>query len=121
MHSTLRASVLVLCSLIVTSCALFRSHEAATAAYVGDSAITARVKTALIKDPKIQANEIEVVTTQSRVTLNGVVDNAEMARRAIEIARATPGVRTIDDKLQVASTPAPSVKPSSSGRATDGS
>jgi len=119
MHSTLRATVLVLSSLSVTSCALFRSHEAATAAYVGDSAITARVTTALIKDPKIQANEIEVETTQSRVTLNGVVDNAEMARRAIEIARATPGVRTIDDKLRVAAAPASSVRPSASGRTSD--
>jgi hyperosmotically inducible periplasmic protein len=94
------AALFLLCA---TGCSLFRAHEAATSAYVGDNAITARVQTALIKDPHIQANEIEVQTNQARVTLNGVVDSTAMLQRALDIARATPGVRTIDDKLTVAS------------------
>jgi hypothetical protein len=97
-------SVVVLL-LTVPACALFRAQEAATTGYVGDSTITARVKTALIKDPRIQASEIDVQTYQGRVTLNGVVDSAAMAERALEVARATPGVRTIDDKLTLASAP----------------
>jgi hyperosmotically inducible periplasmic protein len=109
MHSTLRAGLVVLASFVVTACGLLQSHETETSAYVGDTAITARLKTALIKDPHIQASEIEVQTNQGRVTLNGVVDNDEMARRVLDIARATPGVRTIDDKLIVsgASSPKP--------------
>jgi hypothetical protein len=119
MRSILRAALAVLVSVLITSCAMFRSHEAATSAYVGDSAITARVTTALIKDPRIKANEIEVQTSEGRVTLNGLVDSAEMARRALEIARTTPGVRTIDDKLQVARTEASSVRQAERGKATD--
>jgi hyperosmotically inducible periplasmic protein len=103
MNSTLRATVLAAVFLPgVTGCSLFRAHEAATTAYVGDTAITTRVKTALIKDPRIRASEIDVQTYQGRVTLNGVVDTADMAQRALDIARATAGVRTIDDKLTVA-------------------
>jgi hyperosmotically inducible periplasmic protein len=85
-----------------TGCSLFRAHEAATTAYVGDVAITTRVKTALIKDPGIRASEIDVHTEQGRCTLNGIVDTPQMAERALDIARAAPGVRAIDDKLTVA-------------------
>ncbi len=94
------------------ACGLFRERDAATSAYVGDSAITARVKTALIKDPRIKASEIEVQTSEGRVTLNGVVDSDDMAQRALDIARATPGVRTIDDRLKVATaqSPAPTLE-----------
>ncbi|HUN75863.1 MAG TPA: BON domain-containing protein [Steroidobacteraceae bacterium] len=104
MSSTFRAAVLALTlSLGATGCSLFRAHEAATTAYVGDTAITTRVQTALIHDPHIRASEIDVQTAQGRVTLDGEVDDAAMAQRALEITRATPGVRTIDDKLTVAS------------------
>jgi hyperosmotically inducible periplasmic protein len=103
MHSMTRAAILVMVSLTVTACGLLRSNEAATSAYVGDTAITARLKTALVKDPRIEASDIVVLTNQGRVTLNGVVDNSDVVRRVLDIARTTPGVRTIDDKLKVSS------------------
>ncbi len=101
MHSMRRAALVLLASLAMTGCALLRSQDATTSAYVGDSAITVRVQTALIKDPRVEAREIEVQTHQGRVTLNGIVNSAAMEQRAVSIARATPGVRTIDDKLKV--------------------
>ena len=120
-YSKSRIALAALGSLLLASCALFRSEDASTTAYVGDSAITARVQMALIKDPLIKANEIEVLTSQGRVTLNGVVDNAAMARRALEVARATPGVRTIDDKMHVASDgEVSSTRSASSARSPDG-
>ncbi len=97
-------AVLVLL-LTLPACALFRSQEAATTGYIGDSTITARVRTALIKDPHIKASEIQVLTNQGKVTLNGVVDDAAMAQRVLDVARATPGVRSIDDQLKLANTP----------------
>lgn len=87
--------------LSATGCSLFRAHEAATTAYVGDMAITTRVKTALIKDPSIRASEIDVHTERGRCTLDGEVDTSQMAERALDIARAAPGVRTINDQLTV--------------------
>jgi hypothetical protein len=98
-------SAIIVLLLTVPACALFRSQEAATTGYVGDTTITARVKTALIKDPRIKASEIQVQTYQGKVTLNGVVDTAAMAERVLDVARATPGVRTINDKLKVANAP----------------
>jgi osmotically-inducible protein OsmY len=105
MSSTFRAAALAaIVALSATGCSLFRAHEPATTGYIGDTAITTRIKTALIKDPQIRASEIDVQTEQGRVTLNGMVDSPAMAERALDIARATPGVRTIDDKLTVVST-----------------
>ncbi|HTX25233.1 MAG TPA: BON domain-containing protein [Steroidobacteraceae bacterium] len=102
MRAIYASALVIILSSGVTGCALFHAREAATSGYVGDSAITAGVRTALIKDPRIKASEIEVQTSHGSVTLNGLVDSAAMKRRALEIARATPGVRTIDDRLQVA-------------------
>ena len=115
------AVVAALLALGATGCSLFGAHQAATSAYVVDTAITARIQTALIKDPHIKANEIDVQTSQGRVLLNGVVDSTAMAQRALEIARATPGVRTVYDKMTVPNeTAIAGIKPLASVRQPDG-
>jgi osmotically-inducible protein OsmY len=96
------AAIATVALLGVSGCGIFRGHEAPSA-YVDDSALTARVKTELVKDPEVKASEIDVNTYQGRVTLNGVVDNATMAKRAVSIARGTPGVKSVHSALQVAS------------------
>lgn len=73
-------------------------------AYVDDSAVTARVKTALIKSPGVKASEIDVHTYRGVVTLDGVVDNEQMLTRAEKIARDTQGVSSVSSTLQVAET-----------------
>jgi hyperosmotically inducible periplasmic protein len=87
--------------LSASGCAILRAHEGPTA-YVGDSTINARVEIALIQSPKVEAREIDVHTYQGVVTLEGVVDTAAMARLAGQITRDTPGVRTVNNLLQVA-------------------
>ncbi len=89
-----------------SGCRLLQEHPGRTA-YVGDSAINARVEMALVGNPQIEAQEIDVHTFQGTVTLDGVVDSASMAQRAEQITRTTPGVRAVDSRLQVASSSAP--------------
>ena len=69
---------------------------------VDDSALSARVKDELVKDPAVKATEIHVQTYQGNVTLSGVVDSAAMARRAEQITRGTQGVKDVESDLQVA-------------------
>ncbi len=97
------AAALAAATLLGAGCEVFRGHESPSA-YVDDSAVTARVKTALIKAPGVKANEIDVHTYRGVVTLNGVVDNEQMLDRAKKIARDTPGVKSVRSALQVAST-----------------
>jgi len=87
--------------LLSAGCAILRGHEAPSA-YVDDATVTARVKTALIKTPGVKASEIDVHTYRGVVTLDGLVDDRQMLVRAAQIARDTPGVKSVDNTLQVA-------------------
>jgi osmotically-inducible protein OsmY len=101
---TLRMAVLVavaIAALVSAGCGVLRGKESPSA-YVDDSAVTAHVRTALIKSPGVKASEIDVHTYRGVVSLDGVVDNEQMLQRAEQIARDTPGVSSVHSTLQVA-------------------
>jgi len=104
MRSVKRTSLVAALALTVGGCQMLKEHE--TAGYVGDSATTARVRQALIKDPTIEASAVGVQTYEGQVTLIGVVDNEAAARRVGRLAEKIPGVRTVQNDLQVAAPPA---------------
>lgn len=66
-----------------------------------DGVITARVKTALIGDPRTKAYQIEVNTNEGVVQLGGFVDNSTAKSAAAEVARSVQGVRTVRNELDV--------------------
>jgi len=68
-----------------------------------DSGITSSVKSKLIADEVVKAQNINVDTHDRVVTLTGTVQSAIEESRAIEIARDTKGVDDVVDKLSVAS------------------
>jgi hyperosmotically inducible protein len=68
-----------------------------------DPAITAKVKTELIKDTTIQGRKIDVDTVEGVVTLSGVVRTRAEADYAVKIASMVSGVRKVTDNLQVGS------------------
>ena len=72
-----------------------------------DSGITATVKSKLAADDTVKANRIDVDTKDKVVTLRGDVDTRAARDRAVELARATDGVRDVVDVLAVAPAPAP--------------
>jgi osmotically-inducible protein OsmY len=68
---------------------------------VDDSAITAKVKSALIADSTTKAYQINVETFQGTVQLSGFVDDPEARSRAEQVAENVEGVRNVTNKLQL--------------------
>lgn len=69
--------------------------------YVSDSAITAKVKSALLEDKSITSSDISVETSNGVVTLSGFVGSQELSTRAVQITTQVEGVESVSDKLQV--------------------
>ena len=75
---------------------------AATVACSGsDAGITTAVKSKLAADDTVKAYRIDVDTSNAVVTLNGQVDTARARTRAVELAKATDGVRDVVDNLSI--------------------
>ena len=72
-----------------------------TGAYLDDSAITAKVKTAIFNEPTLKVNDIKVDTDSNVVLLRGVVATQADMVKAGELARAVPGVASVRNDLQV--------------------
>ncbi|WP_213990511.1 molecular chaperone OsmY [Sodalis sp. dw_96] len=69
--------------------------------YMGDSAVTAKVKSALVSDKGINSTDISVETNHGMVTLSGFVNDQMQAERAVTAARSVSGVTSVSDKLHV--------------------
>ena len=68
---------------------------------IGDAAITAAIKTKLLADTRVSGLAIDVDTRDGVVTLTGTVKSAAQKTAAMEIARATDNVKSVQDKLTV--------------------
>lgn len=82
------------------ACAPTSTRES-TGEYVDDAAVTARVKTALIHEPGIKSNSINVETFRGVVSLSGFVDSQEMASKAVSTAEKVGGVRSVKNDMRV--------------------
>jgi hyperosmotically inducible periplasmic protein len=67
---------------------------------VEDSALTAKVKTALHDDKITTGTDIHVTTVASVVTLKGAVPSADVSAHAEKVARDTTGVKGVKNKLK---------------------
>lgn len=66
-----------------------------------DATVTAKVKTKFLADTGVSGLRIDVDTKAGVVTLTGTVPTAAEKRRAMEIAKATDGVKSVVDRLKV--------------------
>jgi len=73
------------------------------AVVVDDSALTAKVKAALLAEPGLRSLQISVDTKNAAVTLSGSVDSSVSRDRAKEVASSVAGVSTVVDQLTVKS------------------
>jgi hyperosmotically inducible protein len=80
-------AVLVTGLALVTSCA------------VTDAGITANVKSKFLADDVVKSSQIEVSTKDGVVTLTGNVDSDVAKTKAIELAKATTGVKDVIDMV----------------------
>jgi len=80
-----------------------RASEAAAEAgeLLSDASLTAKIKSKMALDDHISAGNIGVKTKDGHVTLSGVVASDGEHRRAVELARDTKGVVSVDDRLTV--------------------
>ena len=67
--------------------------------FMDDSAITAKVKAALVDHDNIKSTDISVKTDQKVVTLSGFVESQAQAEEAVKVAKGVEGVTSVSDKL----------------------
>jgi len=68
---------------------------------IADTALTAKVKTALVAEPGIKATAIEVTTKDAVVTLTGTVESSTERAKARMVAENVQGVKNVVDNLSL--------------------
>jgi osmotically-inducible protein OsmY len=84
----------------MVACASTATQES-TGQYFDDSAITAKVKTALLNEPTLKSLEINVETFKGRVQLSGFVSSRADIDKAVQVAQAVGGVATVKNDMQL--------------------
>ncbi len=74
-------------------------QEASSSPAVADAAITASIKTDLLKDPDLSVFKIDVDTKDGVVTLNGLAGTDAARARAEKMASAVKGVKEVRNFL----------------------
>ena len=96
----MRALLVLLVMVGIAGCAGSRTQQS-TGEYVDDSAITAKVKTAVLQDPSLKVFEIGVETFKGVVQLSGFVNSSETVIRATQVASSVGGVTSVKNDLIV--------------------
>jgi len=73
--------------------------------YVGDSVITANVKSSLANDHLFKTSHIEVTTVEGVVKLSGTVDSEPLIAKAMEVAGSQKQVKSVQSGLVVGINP----------------
>ena len=66
-----------------------------------DATLTVRVKTALLNDPGVGGQKIDVQTSQGIVTLSGTVRSRDEENTAVTLARRVEGVKDVKSVLRI--------------------
>ena len=86
--------------LTATGCAVER-HQETVGAYVDDSAITTKVKSAILAEPGLKVSEINVETFKGVVQLSGFVSSRDDIKSAVKVASAVSGVKSVKNDMQL--------------------
>ena len=68
---------------------------------IDDTAITTKVKTALLADDYVKGLDIKVETRKGVVQLSGYVDSQAQIDKAVAITKGIKGVKNVDNKMMV--------------------
>lgn len=69
--------------------------------YVSDSALTAKVKTALLAEKGLKSTDISVETENGMVQLSGFVTSSAQIDQAVDVARHVKGVKDVKNDLRL--------------------
>ncbi|MBK7954641.1 MAG: BON domain-containing protein [Candidatus Accumulibacter sp.] len=96
----LSAVVLAVTLVTAVGCSSTAKQEG-TGEYVDDSVITTKVKAAVFNEPLLKSAEINVETFKGVVQLSGFVSSQSAANKAVEVARAVGGVKSVKNDMRV--------------------
>lgn len=99
-HRFLRYLVCIWLLTVFMGCAATQKSES-TGEYIDDSAITTKVKAAILNEPTLKVLQINVETFKGEVQLSGFVDSEQSARKAGEVAGGVAGVKSVKNNLVV--------------------
>lgn len=77
------------------------AKERTTGQYVDDATVSARVKSAIFKEPNLKVAQINVETYGGQVQLSGFVSTPEERSRAAEVAKGVDGVKSVKNDLRL--------------------
>lgn len=77
------------------------STQEGTGEYVDDTVITSKVKSAIFGEPTLKSAEINVETFKGIVQLSGFVSSVADQRKALDLARSVPGVKSVKDDMRL--------------------
>ncbi len=97
---TNRLLICICTCLLIAGCTATGTQRS-TGERVDDTAVTAKVKAALVSDPLTDASDIEIETFRGVVQLNGVADSDEEKVQATAVARNVIGVKEVENNLIV--------------------
>jgi len=97
-NSSLVLAIFILA--ISLGCASTKTQEG-TGEYLDDSAITAKVKAAILQEPTLSSAEINVETFKGVVQLSGFVGSRAEINNAVEISRRVSGVKSVRNDMRV--------------------
>jgi osmotically-inducible protein OsmY len=87
-------------AMALTGCA-GNQYERSTGESVDDTATTGRVKRALGTDTIYRYPNVKVTTFKGNVQLSGFVDTTAQKDKAGDLAKATPGVKDVENRITV--------------------
>ena len=86
--------------LSVVGCASDPKRES-TGEYLDDTAITGKVKAAILKEPSLKSAEINVETFKGTVQLSGFVSTQANINKAVEVTRTVSGVTSVKNDMRL--------------------
>ncbi len=87
---------------LLVSCESYREGTSRTVGeYTDDVAISAAVKTRLLRDPDIKGWRVNVEVHKGIVTLYGRATSETLRDRALTLAKSVKGVVTVEDRLTI--------------------
>lgn len=105
---TTRLLAIVAAAVFATGCSNMtnssnKSGSAQTSALQGtaDGNITSKVKSAFEADPDLKSSKIDVSTSAGVVKIKGDIKTFALRRKAEELVKAVPGVKSVDNQLLI--------------------
>jgi len=78
-----------------------RPGERSAGQVFDDTAILAKTKAALVKDPDLHASKIDVDVNRGQVTLTGVVASEAERKKVLETVWGVKGVQSVQTDLKI--------------------